>query len=192
MCQSDGDPGSHTESCGCARAGFQTGRETNPLAKRDPNTTFSDDHTPPNRPANTYRNPYPLPTISFAPAAGVQDLTINYLDQEMPGLAPVMFAQGTVTSEMNERDLAIAPDGSEMFYTLVGRNFSVILWMRYEGGAWIGPEAAPFSGQNTDQDPAFSTGGERLFFASKRPTEGEGADEAKLTLFYVDKDEDSW
>ena len=75
-----------------------------------------------------------------------------YLDQPLPGDEPVLFAPGIVSNGMNNRDMAITPDGREIYWSNNLREFgvSVIMVARQTGNGWSRPEVAPFS-----KDPAF-------------------------------------
>lgn len=87
---------------------------------------------------------------------------------------PALFT--TASTDMSERDMAIAPDGSEMFYTMAGprNSFSVILQRkRKSDNTWSSPEVAPFSGKFSDLEPALSADGKKLFFSSNRPVTGD-------------------
>ncbi len=57
---------------------------------------------------------------------------------------------------------------------------------------WSPAQVAPFSGVNSDQDPAFSPDGQRLFFASNRPQNGSGPDELGYRIFYVERETGGW
>jgi len=96
-----------------------------------------------------------------------------YLGQAPPGLTPVMFAPGLVSTGLYERDAAVTPDGGEVYFTIMG-GFSVIVGCRRVGDRWVGPEVAPFSGGPVvmDAEPALSPDGQRLFFLSTRPKDG--------------------
>ncbi|MGV8040479.1 MAG: TolB family protein [Thermoanaerobaculaceae bacterium] len=97
----------------------------------------------------------------------------DYLGQKPPGRTPELFGPGVVSTGLSERDLAISPDGNEIYYTVVGpaHAYSTIMVVRREGGRWLGPETASFSGGSTHMDiePALSPDGKRLFFLSNRP-----------------------
>jgi len=75
--------------------------------------------------------------------------------------------------DRNERDFAISPNGIEIFYSMVlpGHNYSVILFLHFDGHFWSEPKVANFSGQYSDLEPAFSPDGKKLFFISKRPVD---------------------
>jgi len=107
-------------------------------------------------------------------------------------MTPVIFAPGIISTGMNETDIVFSPDGNELFYTIVGTDLGVILWMRRVNGVWSQAQVAPFSGINSDQDPAFSPDGQRLFFASRRPQNGSGPDELGFRIFYVERETGGW
>lgn len=83
--------------------------------------------------------------------------------------------EGEVSTDINERDMAISPDGTEMFYTLQSnRNIlSTIIHRTKTVKGWSRPEVATFSGLFNDLEPAFSPDGKRLFFCSNRPLTGD-------------------
>ena len=76
---------------------------------------------------------------------------------------PKVFQPDKVSVGYNERDMAISPDGKEMFYTLLAsRNvFSVIVHRKLVNGKWTDAEVATFSGQYPDLEPAFSPDGKK-------------------------------
>jgi Tol biopolymer transport system component len=85
--------------------------------------------------------------------------------------SPRIFGPGIISDGFSNRDMAISPDGKELFYTLQWNNglFSVILYASEVNGVWTKPETAWFSGRFNDLEPAFSPDGKNLFFTSNRP-----------------------
>src|SRR3954471_6772164 len=85
--------------------------------------------------------------------------------------APKIYLPNIVSSGYNERDMAISPDGTEMFYTIQALRSGIrVIVHRSVADGWKNGETAPFSGQYSDLEPAFSPDGKKLFFASNRPT----------------------
>src|SRR5688572_3577266 len=119
-------------------------------------------------------------------------LVLPCLSQAQIPEIPSLFLRDEVSTRYNERDMAISPDGSEMFYTLSGNqnSFSVILHKRKLGNAWSTPTVASFSGRYVDLEPAFSADGKRIFFSSNRPVEGEKAKD--YDIWYVEKIDGVW
>jgi hypothetical protein len=117
-----------------------------------------------------------------------------YLGQPLPDSVPRLFAPGVVSTGMFTRDVAISPDGKEIFFCVALGNYtySTILYTRQVNGSWSQPEIVPFSGGPgvTDLEPAFSADGSRLYFLSSRP-DGE-EDPGDQDIWYVSRTETGW
>ncbi|HNX51279.1 MAG TPA: hypothetical protein PKL08_14010, partial [Thermoanaerobaculaceae bacterium] len=128
-------------------------------------------------------------------SAGAQPVPAGgYLGQTPPGRTPQLFAPGVVSTGLAERDLAITPDGSEIYFSVVGPNYaySTIMVVKRVEGRWGRPEPASFSGspEHMDIEPAVSPDGKRLFFMSNRPsTPGAGKNE---DIWVVDRTPAGW
>lgn len=88
-----------------------------------------------------------------------------------------ILGEGIISTNRYERDFALSPDGTEIFYTLQmpQASFQTILYMqKAANGAWSDPVVAPFAGHFSDLEPAFSADGKQLFFVSNRPVSGIG------------------
>jgi hypothetical protein len=74
---------------------------------------------------------------------------------------------------MFTRDVAITPDGKEIYFCVAigSYTYSTILYTRQVDGRWQAPEIVPFSGGPgvLDFEPALSADGNRLYFLSTRP-----------------------
>lgn len=118
-----------------------------------------------------------------------------YLGQTPPGTTPELFGPSRVSTGLYERDMAVAPDGGELYFTVMG-GYSVILRCRRVKGRWEGPEVAPFSGGPVvmDAEPAFSPDGKRLYFLSTRPTDGSAPKPGWVNqdLWYVERTTQGW
>jgi len=81
---------------------------------------------------------------------------------------------------MHTRDVAMTPDGAELYFGVMAGGFSVIVQTKLENGRWTKPEVAPFSGNPAylDIEPAISPDGQRFFFLSTRPVPGATPDSA--------------
>lgn len=114
-----------------------------------------------------------------------------YLGQTPPSDEACLFAPGLVSTGMNERDLVISPDGDEIFYVVMERPHYTIVRLQQVDGVWTDPEPASFSGRYDDYEPQFSPDGDRLWFCSVRPLDGQG--EPKDTdIWYVDRTAAGW
>jgi Tol biopolymer transport system component len=84
-----------------------------------------------------------------------------------------LFGESLVNTFLNERDFAISPDGSEIYFTVTTprSTFQTIVFCKKDNqGKWSSPVVAPFSGTYSDLEPSFSADGNTLYFASNRPT----------------------
>jgi hypothetical protein len=96
-----------------------------------------------------------------------------FLGQALPDSIPELFAPGVVSTGMFTRDVAITPDGKEIYFCVAIGNYtySTILYSREVDGKWQTPKIVPFSGGPgvMDFEPALSADGKKLFFLSTRP-----------------------
>jgi hypothetical protein len=104
-----------------------------------------------------------------------------------------LFNEVKVNTNLRERDFALSPDGTEIFYTLQSPqgNFQTILSLKKDSkGKWSQPEVAPFAGKYSDLEPAFSPDGKKLFFASNRPLTGNTIKD--FDIWCVEKNDSKW
>lgn len=123
------------------------------------------------------------------------ELTGDYLGQEPPATTPRLFAPGIVSTGLSERDMAITPDGSEIYYSGVigaNHNFSAILVVKRIEGRWSKPEVAPFSGNYMDLEPAISPDGQRFFFMSNRPGPGVTEPLGSEDIWVMERTAEGW
>ncbi len=128
--------------------------------------------------------------LSSAGLLRAQPMKIDISDP--PGKAE-LFCEGLISTGLNERDMAISPDGNELFYTIVSplNMFSAIVQMKKDGkGNWSGPEVASFSGTYNDLEPAFSPDGKKLFFVSNRPVHDDSVKD--FDIWYLSKTNGAW
>lgn len=114
----------------------------------------------------------------------------QYLGQAPPKNELAIF---NVSSMLNERDLAISPDGKEIYYTVtsIGHGTQTIVWISYEKGQWGTPQIASFSGKYKDIEPTFSYNGKRLYFSSNRPLNVANKT-TDYNIWYVERQEQFW
>lgn len=111
----------------------------------------------------------------------------------LPEAVPVLFTETSINTSMNERDMAISPDGTEMFYTVYLQStlFHTIIYCKKDKtGKWSSPQVASFSGRDSDMEPAFTSDGRKLFFSSNRSdtlTKTKNYD-----IWYVEKINGKW
>ena len=136
--------------------------------------------------------------VSCAPvdeAPGAPELRGPYLGQEPPGTEPRMFAPGVVSTGLSTRDVAMMPDGSELYFsaTLGGRT-AILVTEQQEAGVWTEPVVAPFSGRYLDIEPAISPDGQKFFFLSTRPQSGQEELPGWVyqDIWVMDRESDGW
>ena len=101
-----------------------------------------------------------------------------YLGLKPPGAVPELFAPGVVCTGLSTRDLAMTPDGSELYFSVFLPGFSgaAICWTRQVEGVWTRPEVAPFSRDPRWKvlEPCVSPDGKLFLFTSDRPETAGG------------------
>ena len=104
-------------------------------------------------------------------------LSGEFFGQKKPGFSPQIFAPGIISTGFNERDIAISPDGKEIFYGfLTGKNIT-IMYTQIENGYWTEPVVASFAsdGNFFYLEPCFSPDGNQVIFLSTKPPTGKEA-----------------
>lgn len=114
-----------------------------------------------------------------------------YFGEPPPDREPRVFASGFVSKPGRmERTIAFSPDGTEAFFVVTTPDYRpTLLHTRQEGERWTAPEVAPFAGEGNNTEPAFSTDGRRLYFASNRPP---GAPPYQFDLWVVERHRQGW
>jgi Tol biopolymer transport system component len=100
-----------------------------------------------------------------------------------------IFSPDFISHRHDVRDMAISPDGNEIYFSLGFPKFSyaVILYTEKTEGSWSELKTAGFSGRYSDIEPAFSPDGEKMYFASKRPLEGD-TEPKDWDVWFVERD----
>ncbi len=107
-----------------------------------------------------------------------------YNAQSQEAFLPEIFGQFE-----NVRDLAISPNGEEIYFTIETprKEFSSIACIRKKGKKWSKPKIATFSGQFKDLEPFFSPDGLKMYFASARPTNEASSQPKDMDIWYVSR-----
>ncbi len=119
------------------------------------------------------------------------------LGQKSPGKEAELFAPGVVSTGMYNRDIAIMPDGSEIYFGVVlGRyDLTAIVVTKRVNGKWSEPEVTEFSNNPEwfDLEPCISPDGQKLFFLSNRPDTANGEfKKGDEDIWVMDRVEDGW
>ncbi len=115
-----------------------------------------------------------------------------FVFEKTPSLPELMPADW-INTGLYERDFALSPDGTELFYTLqvTESRFQTILHSTKDAkGNWSKPEVASFAGNYSDLEPAFTQDGKKLFFVSNRPLSGTAAKD--FDIWVIEKENGKW
>jgi hypothetical protein len=127
------------------------------------------------------------------PASGAADFPLlkgPYLGQKPPGLEPELFAPGIINTGMYTRDVAMTPDGKEMYFCVsVGGNWNTILTTREVNGRWTEPEVAPHMDDPgiLNFEPCIAPDGKKFYFLSTRPDTAQGETEGGQDIWAMDR-----
>ena len=107
----------------------------------------------------------------------------KYLGQKTPGREPRPFLPESFRDIYRSYGPPVfSPDGKELFwygYFMPWIGYSRIWWMKEENGRWSAPRVAPFS-DHPSWGPAISPDGKKLYFASRRPKDGNSPESVDL------------
>lgn len=105
---------------------------------------------------------------------GTNTRNSEYLGQTPPKDSALLFAPGIVSTGTNERDLAITPDGKEIFFCreVGGFKYNAIFHTKQVDGEWTNPEVLEFCRNVAYKylEPHLSPEGSKLYFVSNMPT----------------------
>ncbi len=101
--------------------------------------------------------------------------TGDYIGQTPPGATPELFAPGIVSTGLYERDIAMTPDGNEIYFGVITAGDVAIAFTKRVNGVWTTPEIAPFCSDPAilNLEPHVTPDGKRFLFLSTRPKEGQ-------------------
>jgi hypothetical protein len=144
-----------------------------------------------------------LPTVAllFGSACGPaqereEEEAVLTLESELGSACPSVkkFEPGTVSTAEDEGRIVFSPDRKTLYFHrfLEAEGRLAILQSQRGSSGWSTPVVASFSGPFNDLD-AFVTGdGQRLYFASDRPTDGSGVARPDWELWYVSRTPQGW
>lgn len=122
--------------------------------------------------------------------------TGDYVGQEPPGTSPKLFAPGFISTGMYERDVAMTPDGNELYFGLMSGGAATIAVTKRKNGAWTKPEIASFCEDPGifNLEPHITPDGKRFLFLSTRPKEGQEPQPgwAYQDIWAADRTADGW
>jgi hypothetical protein len=119
-----------------------------------------------------------------------------YLGEKPPWKEPKIFAPGIISTGMFTRDIAMTPDGKEIYYCVSLGNYAIntILYTKLFDGKWTEPEVASFA-ENPKQmnlEPCISADGKKFFFVSNRKIVQKGEAGRNTDIYVMDRKGDGW
>lgn len=135
-------------------------------------------------------------TLTFAQTNNsTPELTGDYLGQNPPGETAEIFAPGIVSAGMMARDMAITPDGNEIYFGRAVGNYlySTIMMVKRVKGRWMNPEVAPFadSPEYNTVEPCISPDGSKFYFSSNRPKKA-AEKKSDYDIYVMERTGDTW
>jgi Tol biopolymer transport system component len=115
------------------------------------------------------------------------------LSLKLPPATPCIFAEGSISTAINERDFALSPDGKEIYFTISTPKSTlqtIVYCKKLKEGEWTPPEVTSFAGKFSDLEPAFSSDGQTLYFSSNRPIEGNESKD--FDIWRVKREGNAW
>jgi WD40-like Beta Propeller Repeat len=112
---------------------------------------------------------------------------------DKPPLSAEIFSANIISTGLSERDFALSPDGTEIFYSLqspLGLFQTILQIKKLPNGNWGKPEVASFAGKYSDLEPAFSDDGKKIYFSSNRPV--SGTEIKDFDIWVVEKQNGNW
>ena len=113
--------------------------------------------------------------------------------QDSAPVAASIYGEGSISSELPEFATSFSSDGKTIYFNRASadRSSLQILTSTLTNGQWSEPIALPFSdGKYFDVDPFVSSDGERLYFSSNRPVEGDSTKD--FDTWYVERVDNGW
>jgi hypothetical protein len=118
----------------------------------------------------------------------------DYFGQILPGDSARLFAPGIICTGMDERDLAVTPDGNEIFFCREAGNFRyvTIFYSRRSDNVWSAPEVFEHCTDPAYKyvEPHISPDGTTLYFISTMPA--DSASEGNEDIWVCEKNDGKW
>jgi hypothetical protein len=116
----------------------------------------------------------------------------KYIDNSPPGITPVVFASGRVsTSDQFEFGAVFSKDLTEFFYAVEINGKAETRMMKFENGSWSSPTTILQHEVYSFNDPFLTPDEKKLFFISDRPMNGEGP-KKDYDIWYIERDGEKW
>lgn len=137
-----------------------------------------------------------LALATVACGATAQTRSGPYLGEKPPGLEPVLFAPGFISTATEELNSVFSPDGKEFFFARAAAaegakdpNFQMYS-IRLGPKGWGEPVLFPGNGPSFEMDMEYSNDGNRLYWVGKQPVDGKLPE--NMRMYYSDRKGEGW
>ena len=115
-----------------------------------------------------------------------------YLGQTPPGDTPELFAPGIISTPLYTRDIAMTPDGSEIYFCVSALGYNLIFYTKQTDNKWSTPGVAPFIKdlKYMYYEPHITPDGKMMLFLSNM-VDKDGV-EGDQDIWAVNRINDSW
>ncbi|MDX9952937.1 MAG: hypothetical protein RBT75_02530 [Anaerolineae bacterium] len=131
-------------------------------------------------------------TVTPTSMPASEPVMTTFLDETPPGVEPVVFRAGSVSTGAIELSLVLHPNLRELTFTRLESGKATIWFSQKTDAGWSAPKPADFSGKYNDVSPFITSDGQRLYFASTRPTAGGATASAQYHIWYVEASAGGW
>lgn len=99
----------------------------------------------------------------------------DYLGQTPPGDTPQLFAPGFISTGLYERDVAMTPEGDELYFGLLSGGYATICVTKRVDGVWTTPVITPFCDNDDvlNLEGYITPDGKKFLFLSTRTEKQE-------------------
>lgn len=117
-----------------------------------------------------------------------------YMGSELPGNEPELFVPGFVSNGYQTRDVAITPNGEEIYFGARSSKYYTILMSKMVEGGWTRPEVMKHMDNPAymNIEPAISADGSKFFFLSNRPDSAQGIEFGQQDIWVMDREGEGW
>jgi len=121
------------------------------------------------------------------------ELSGPFMGQIPPGDIPELFMPDVISTGLYTRDMAITPDGNEIYFCVSSMGYNLIFFTRQKNGYWTEPVPASFITDNKYMyyEPCISHDGTKMLFLSNMPVD-EGEEFGDQDIWVVDREGDAW
>jgi WD40 repeat protein len=109
-----------------------------------------------------------------------------YLGQNPPGMMPEIFAPGILSTDSTEFNCSFTKEGDGVYFTSFIGESEDIMVIKQVDGIWQKSTLALLSGEYREVDPFVTPDGQKIYFSSNRPLDGNKA-MVDCDIWFVEK-----